>query len=305
MLTPVRAPTQHKRERTIKLTVASPVYDYINVATIHNASIPSSSLLTTEVLLQLRTLADNHEYHLAYNASTPIRAISGSQLAAEITQFLTATIDDAGTHAGSKLGVQFGAYATFMSFFGLADLPEVSVDFTGVTDYASSMVFELFTNASDSSDSPAEDEMFVRFLYHNGTASNASEPEVYPLFGSGQNELSWNDFLDGMNKFSIGDTESWCTSCGNFTGECAAYAPAGSSSDAGGDAVAGGDASGGCSNGVSPAVNGVIGAMVTLAVVLGIEGLVLLVGGFRVVSKKRLAGGAGAGAGALGGEGKA
>ena len=40
---------------------------------------------------------------------------------------------------------------------------------------------------------------------------------------------------------------------------------------------------------MSKAVAGVIGAMVTLAVILGLEGLVLLVGGFRLVNKKRLA----------------
>ena len=36
-------------------------------------------------------------------------------------------------------------------------------------------------------------------------------------------------------------------------------------------------------------MNGVIGAMVTLAVVLGLEAAVLLLGGLRVVSKKQLA----------------
>lgn len=250
-------------------------------------------MLTDEVLFQLRTLADNHEWNLAYNSSSPIRAISGSQLAAEITQFLNSSIEDTGKHTGSKLGIQFGAYATFMSFFGLAGLQEVNTNFTGVTDYASSMVFELFTNSSNAS--PGEDDMFVRFLYHNGTASNTSEPQTYPLFGSGQNELRWNDFMDSMNKFSIGDTEQWCTSCGNTTGTCAAYAPGGSGASSTSDSSV---AEKGCSNGVSPAVNGVIGAMVTLAVVLGVEALIMLVGGFRVVSKKRLAAGGGAAGGA-------
>ena len=41
---------------------------------------------------------------------------------------------------------------------------------------------------------------------------------------------------------------------------------------------------------MSNAVAGVIGAMVTLAVVLLVEGLILLLGGLRLVSKKRLAG---------------
>lgn len=35
-------------------------------------------------------------------------------------------------------------------------------------------------------------------------------------------------------------------------------------------------------NGISPAINGVIGAMVTLAVIVGLEAAVLFVGGFRI-----------------------
>lgn len=40
---------------------------------------------------------------------------------------------------------------------------------------------------------------------------------------------------------------------------------------------------------------GVIGAMVTLGVILGVEALILLLGGLRLVSKKRLHQGAGHG----------
>lgn len=40
---------------------------------------------------------------------------------------------------------------------------------------------------------------------------------------------------------------------------------------------------------ISKPVAGVIGAMVTLAIVLGVEGLIMLIGGLRVASKKRLA----------------
>ena len=42
--------------------------------------------------------------------------------------------------------------------------------------------------------------------------------------------------------------------------------------------------------GVSRPVAGVIGAVVTLAVLLGLGGLAMLVGGLRIASKKRLAG---------------
>ncbi|KAK3300441.1 uncharacterized protein B0H64DRAFT_369696 [Chaetomium fimeti] len=40
--------------------------------------IPSSSPLTPEILHQLQTLADQHEWGLAYNASFPIRAVSSA-----------------------------------------------------------------------------------------------------------------------------------------------------------------------------------------------------------------------------------
>ena len=64
------------------------VFDFVNVALIHNTTIPSSDLLTDEAIFQLRTLADDHEFNLAYNASESIRAIAGSTLAAQIVQQL-------------------------------------------------------------------------------------------------------------------------------------------------------------------------------------------------------------------------
>ncbi|THX71108.1 phosphoglycerate mutase-like protein [Aureobasidium pullulans] len=256
------------------------IFDLINVAEIHNATINSSDVLTSDVLFQIRTLADTHEWNLAFNASDNARAIAGKVLAAEIVEFLNNTIE---TQGKSKFGVQFGAYGAFASFFGLADLPVTNPDFYGVTDYASSMTFELVTNAS-TSPFPAADDISVRFLFHNGTTNSSSPPTAYPLFGTGNELIAWNDFVTGMDKFSVGDTKSWCTACGNTTGTCAAYAPA-SSSGSGSSGVTAQSKSG---NGLSPVVNGVIGAMVTLAVILGLEALILLVGGMRVVSKKRL-----------------
>ncbi len=49
------------------------VYDLINVAQIHNKTIPSSDVLSNDTLHQLQTLANQHEFSLAYNASEPIR----------------------------------------------------------------------------------------------------------------------------------------------------------------------------------------------------------------------------------------
>ncbi|OBT70063.1 hypothetical protein VE03_00441 [Pseudogymnoascus sp. 23342-1-I1] len=263
------------------------IYDYINVATINNATIPSSSLLTTSVLSQLRTLADAHEFGLAFNASSPIRAISGATLAAQILENLNATIASKGK---TKFGIQFGAYGTFLSFFGLAQLPKANKDFTGVVDYASSITFELFTSKTVATGSfPAEDDISVRFLASNGSAAYVGQT-AYPLFGQSETVLPYKTFVSEMNKFAIGDQEKWCTACGKTDGACAVYQTSSTSStDGGADAASGSGSSGP----ISLPVAGVIGALVTLAVVLGAQALILLAGGLRVVSKKRLGAGAG------------
>jgi hypothetical protein len=199
------------------------------------------------------------------------------QLAGEIVKYLDDIISSKGS---KKFGLQFGSYGTFLSFFGLVDLPKASPDFTGVPDYASSMAFELFTDADVSSGFPAKEDLQVRFLFHNGTASNTSEPSVYPLFGGNANALSWIDFQDKLYRFAIVSTNQWCEKCGVTTGKCDAYASGKKDASA---------QQNGSDNGISPAIGGVIGAMVTLAVVLGSLAAIMLVGGFRLVSKKALA----------------
>ncbi|EUC40683.1 hypothetical protein COCMIDRAFT_108158 [Bipolaris oryzae ATCC 44560] len=251
------------------------VYDILHVAEIHNSTIPNSDVLTNSTLHQLTALANAHEWGLAYNASDNMRAVAGMQLAGEILSYMANVIRTSGS---SKLGIQFGAYATFLSFFGLADLPSVNEDFTGVVDYASSMAFELFTTADASSGFPAENDLQVRFLFHNGTASNASEPSVYPLFGGNADAVSWTEFKEKLSAFAITSTEQWCGKCGNTGGSCAAFAAksAGEAKKEGG------------SSALSPEIGGVIGAFVTLAVVLGSLATLMLLGGFRIVSKKAL-----------------
>ncbi len=85
-----------------------------------------------------------------------------------------------------------------------------------------------------------------------------------------------------MGKFAIGDTADWCKACGNSTGICA-------STTSGGSSTTSSDTGSGGGGGVSTPVAGVIGALVTLAVIFGIEALVMLIGGLRVVKKSSLA----------------
>ncbi|MCJ1289309.1 hypothetical protein MMC34_000841 [Xylographa carneopallida] len=281
------------------------IFDLLNVASIHNATnFNASSLLTPTTLSQLRTLADHHEWNLAYNASTPVRAIQGATLAAQILQALNATVTS--TKSSPKLNIQFGAYGSFTSFFGLAGLLPVSPDFYGVADYASAMVFELVTNSTTTPTTAlAPEDLAVRFRFHNGTTSNASTPAAYPLFGQPATVLPWADFASNMSRFAVGSQAQWCVACGNTTGVCAGSVGGADNSTssglgAGGDGQDTGAAP--ASGGMSNAVAGVVGAMVTLAVVLLLEGLVLVLGGLRLVSKKRLVAASSPAASAVGGK---
>jgi hypothetical protein len=185
----------------------------------------------------------------------------------------------------SQIGIQFGAYGSFLSFFGLAQLPAVSDNFTGIVDYASSMTFELVTNATVTNSSyPTNDEISVRFLFSNGSASE-NPLTAYPLFGLSETVIPWTTFVDQMNKFAIGDQATWCNKCGNSTGICASPTTS-TSTGSSPSTTASSFPSGGFSKGVA----GVIGAMVTLAVILGLEALIMLVVGLRLVNKKSLGG---------------
>ncbi|KAK3399863.1 histidine phosphatase superfamily [Sordaria brevicollis] len=271
-LLPVYESTFSSEKATYKNAYS--IYDYIHVSTIHNTSIPSSELLTPSALQTLTDLANIHEFGLAYNASSPIRAVAGSVLASHIVSTLKDSISSESTQ---KLNIQFGPYGTFASFFGLSQLPAASADFTSIVDYASSMSFEIFTESSSSS--PSEDEIMVRFLFANGTASDSNPAKPFPLFGQDKTELPWKTFVEEMNKIALeGGSKEWCDACGEKSGDCAVYYP---------EETAAGAAAEGGNKGMSNAVAGVIGAMVTLGVVLGLQALVLGVAGLRLTKRRK------------------
>ncbi|KAJ5380727.1 uncharacterized protein N7496_003155 [Penicillium cataractarum] len=249
------------------------IWDLLNVASIHNAS---ASIPSDAVMEELLVLANTHEFNLAYNSSEPIRAVAGMTLAGEVLTSLNKTISSGGK---SKLNIQFGAYATFLAYFGLAGLSN-NVNFTGMPVYASSMTWELVTNTSGTG-MPSESDINVRFLFHNGTSIEGStELEAYPLFGQSDVEIPWTQFVDSTKKFAITSQQQWCQACGNSTGICS------STSDSSSNASSSKSSS---SGGMSLAVAGVIGAMVTLGVLAGLTALLLLVFNLRLVRKSTLA----------------
>ncbi|EED19799.1 conserved hypothetical protein [Talaromyces stipitatus ATCC 10500] len=254
------------------------IWDVLNVASIHNSTkeYPALQQLNSSLMNELFGLASIHEYNLAYNASDPVRAIAGAVLAGQVLQGLNNTITSSGR--GNKLTIQFGSYATALSYFGLAQLPAANSNFTGIPSYASSMIWELVTNSSLENGFPSTSDIYVRFYFHNGTSAASPDLESYPLFNQPSLLLSWSDFVSSSQAFAITSEAQWCQQCGNSGSICSA-----ADSTASNASVSATPSSAG---GISKAVAGVIGAMVTLGVILGVEALIMLVGGISLTRKR-------------------
>ena len=211
--------------------------------------------------------ASTQQWNLAYSDEEDVRAIAGKSLAHSIYVSLKDIVD--GKEDAPRMNVQFGTYSTFMSFFGLAQLHHVDTMFTGICDYASSMAFELITNAT----SPSADDISVRFLFSDGTAAD-SGLEVFPLDGENSTVTPW----DGFEKFMVGialhDDDHWDEIC----------EPPSNSTHRG-------DEEYGYSTRQPPMSNamaGAFGAVSTIAALSTVIAVVMFIGGYRAVTKSRL-----------------
>jgi prostatic aicd phosphatase len=230
------------------------IFDLINVARIHNATSPARNV-TADQLFQLRTLADSAEFASNYNATQPSRSIHAQALAGAILSQLNQTVTSQGK---LKFSLLAGSYDNFLGFFGLVNLTSVSTDFFGLPDYASTMAFELFSTDTATFPSDPNSALRVRFFFRNSTFGVLTP---FPLFGTGQDSLTWPDFVTRMQARAITSADEWCSACGSN----AVFCPVPQTSPV---SVTG------TSGGMSNVVAGVIGAMVTLGVMV-ISGLLL------------------------------
>jgi hypothetical protein len=148
-------------------------------------------------------------------------------------------------------------------------------------------VLELFsyTNSSSTLKFPDSSELWVRFYFRNGTGdsvdsdandSGSNTLQSYPLFGNGpsQTDITWDDFETSMYAFVVGDIGDWCMECSATNTFCAAWNTSDGFTDTTGTPST-------HKSSVSPVVAGVIGAVVTLAVIAKILILVMFFGGIR------------------------
>ena len=200
-----------------------------------------------------------------YNSSLPDRSIGGASLLGGILRQIASVVDD---QAATKFSLMTGSYDTFLAFFGIMGLPAENANFTGLPNYASTMAFELYSEADNATfpeDANVNDELLIRFLFRNGTDASA-DLTAYPLAGldaAADGSMTYGTFRNGLEGQAVPSVEAWCQRCGSLADFCvsanATLEQEGASTSQ--------DAKVSSGSGLSAAAGGGIGAGVTLAVV--------------------------------------
>ena len=268
------------------------IYDYLSYAYIHNSTVANS--LSADDLLLANILADDLVFamngNISASGSTPgdhIRAIGGRTLATRIMEAMYTNIDTAGDLA--KMTLLFGSFEPMVSFAALAGLAtEQSPQFYSIPSNGASMVFELFSlSVNDSDGYPDNSDLNVRFLYQNGT-TDISQIISYPLFGNDPSEytMPFDEFESSMQNIWIQSVTQWCDTCG--AASYPVFCPAFTNGDSGsGSGVSGSNSGSPESHGMKLAVAGVIGAVVTLALIAILTAIAMILFGARVYRIKR------------------
>jgi hypothetical protein len=189
----------------------------------------------------------------------------------------------------------FGTFEPMLSFFSLSNLSSApsSSNFVSLPEPGSVMMLELFSysdageNAAQnlSTPFPEVDDLWVRFLFRNGTNDDESITS-YPLFGRGlfETDMSWKDFSEQIRDMSITDVATWCTACDAVNLFCQAVENNISNNSS--TSVPYVSLTSGNHDSLAPAIAGVIGAAVTLALFMMIA-LALISVGYRIDRREK------------------
>ncbi|KAL6244151.1 hypothetical protein RBB50_009021 [Rhinocladiella similis] len=258
------------------------IYDYLSYAYTHNSTVRES--LREEDLTKAKILADDWAFAMnadlsasGTTAGDQIRAIAGRTLATRLLTAFNTAINTQGQT--EKMTLLFGSYEPMISFAALTRLvSQQNAAFYNVPAPGSSFIFELISmQAGETDEWPNTTDIFVRFLYQNGTDSDSSLVE-YPLFGlsPSQGIVPFLDFVAGLEEFLVFNVGEWCTTCGSFSVFCPAF------TDTDGKYNPSTGLLSSRHKGLSPVVAGVIGAVVTLAVATLLFAALMLLGGVRL-----------------------
>ncbi|KAH8705149.1 histidine phosphatase superfamily [Talaromyces proteolyticus] len=254
-------------ESSVGYARAKDIFEYLDYEYLHNSSLGVSS----SDLQRARALASQYSFDTNGNLSASgmyegdmIQAISGRTLSRLILQSFEDNIETQGS--SSKITLVFGGTEPITAFAALTQLASsMNGDFYGLPVTGASLVLEMFSiNSTSDSSYPQISDLFVRFLFHNGTSGDEAFTQ-YPLFGHGPSsiDMPFTDFVEGLGDVLIPSTHNWCTTCNSSSVYCLGAVSPDMEPTKGGLTLAGA---------------GAIGAAVTIAVLSIIAGIAWLCG---------------------------
>ncbi|KAK3343938.1 histidine phosphatase superfamily [Lasiosphaeria hispida] len=256
------------------------LYDYASFQYTHDNE-TRENITEGEMSMMARfasTEQRNKNANLSISGSTEgdmIRAIAGRTMASKTVALFIESIRSGGST--NKLNLAFTSFEPFVAFFALSKLivGDHAAEFKPLPEPGAVMLFELFSIGGGETEFPSTDKLWVRFLYRNGT-DPGDELTTYSIFGNTETRMPFNKFAKAVQDFGIGTISQWCRVCDSVSLFCQ-----GLSSNTGSGSSPTPFAGSGHTGTVSPAIAGVIGAAVTVAVV-GIAVLAaILMGGIR------------------------
>jgi hypothetical protein len=275
---------------------AYPFYDTLDYLIRHNGSVESAFMTNgsdVSYYAIFAALAARQQWSLWGNGSVngttagdQVLLTGGKTLAAKILALLEDNVMSQGTL--QKFSLLVGDHENMIALLSLMQLSQtVSDQLYMLPPYASAMVFELFSYESPETAQPIPDpnNLFVRFLFRNASNPLSGDPatvnpdiQAYPIFNHGPSgtEMTWSAFQSAMASIAMNDVIDFCNVCQAPTLYCLPFLDP--SSDAAPSVK---------HKTLSPVIAGVIGAVVTLAVI-GLAALfVLCLAGRRLQFGKR------------------
>ncbi|OBT62865.1 hypothetical protein VE03_07580 [Pseudogymnoascus sp. 23342-1-I1] len=204
------------------------LYEYAAYAKLHNDTVATK--LPTASLTRLRALAAQRLWgiHGSQGASGAgdddewsgvVKPIAGRTFAARVVSLLSGAM----SARPGALNLLFSGSAPFVGFSAISGLAEHDARFKGVVEPGSMMVFEVFSYTDPEAGVPGKEDLWVRFLYRNGTAEN-NRLMGYPLFGRGRSKMDMRfaEFEEEMGGVAVGVGE-WCEGCEAGSVFCPAF----------------------------------------------------------------------------------
>jgi hypothetical protein len=184
------------------------IYDYLNYQYTYNATIAQQ--LGQDNFLYLKSLANWYEYNTYGGNYDSINTIAGATFASQLWKDINTTITS--TTKSPKFTYYADGFQTFLSFFDLYNLTDTNPEFQSITEFGSTLVFEISTQTN--AESVQFSDYSLRMLYRNGTNA-ATQLVPYGLFGMNSGGMPLDLFMGNISARSVNNLTSWCSLCDN------------------------------------------------------------------------------------------